>query len=385
IGSHHLEYGFPSTHSTNSISIALFLFALIHQLAFPPSDPAASPLAPPPEPSISPTTFTRLTFLLLFYAFSIVFGRLYTAMHTFTDCVMGITLGTLIWWWVNHAGWEVPLILIPLCLLAVNQHPQPVDDCPCFEDAIAFGSVLLGFLVGRWGMVRWGGRGPDGRTGMMPGSGWVWVGGEEEVWVGVERGWEDVVMWWSVAVLKMVVGIIVIFSWRILAKSLMHLILPPTYRLLSRVFKLPHRRFYTPATEYNRVPSEFLGFGAEGAGLRTVPSVIDLPGTVMMGSGGEGESRRSGRGGEVKMRGTGTGTGVGMGVGVGERDGWQKEKDREMEMDERKEDKDGQPIRHYDADVLTKLVVYSGIAVLVVEMMPALYDVIGWGVRSTPV
>jgi Helicase associated domain (HA2) len=28
----------------------------------------------------------------------------------------------------------------------VNQHRQPVDDCPCFEDAIAFVSVVMGKL-----------------------------------------------------------------------------------------------------------------------------------------------------------------------------------------------------------------------------------------------
>ena len=43
-----------------------------------------------------------------------------------------------------------------VCLLAINQHPQPVDDCPCFEDAIAVGSVMVGALVGRWGMMYFG-------------------------------------------------------------------------------------------------------------------------------------------------------------------------------------------------------------------------------------
>jgi len=32
----------------------------------------------------------------------------------------------------------------------VHFHPQPVDDCPCFEDAIAFVSVILGGFVARW-------------------------------------------------------------------------------------------------------------------------------------------------------------------------------------------------------------------------------------------
>ncbi|KAJ3714383.1 hypothetical protein C8R42DRAFT_241427 [Lentinula raphanica] len=32
IGTHHLEYGFPSTHSTNSVSIALFFWGYVHTL-----------------------------------------------------------------------------------------------------------------------------------------------------------------------------------------------------------------------------------------------------------------------------------------------------------------------------------------------------------------
>ena len=47
------------------------------------------------------------------------------------------------------------------------------------------------------------------------------------------------------------------------------MVLPPTFRLLSHLFTLPHRRFYTPATDYTSVPPE--------KGLRPIPSVIDLP------------------------------------------------------------------------------------------------------------
>jgi hypothetical protein len=192
--------------------------------------------------------------ILSIYVFSIVFGRLYTAMHSFTDCAAGATMGAGIWWvysswpgipvllsssnplywfysvlwptsfdnagalvihigkglgagewldgWVRRGGWEVPLILIPLSLLAVNQHPQPVDDCPCFEDAIAFGSVVLGCLVGTWAMC-YSGAASTARTVVMPGSGWVYELGQ---WVQVERTWIDVVIWWSFATLKMVVG-----------------------------------------------------------------------------------------------------------------------------------------------------------------------------------
>ena len=247
------------------------------------------------SPLISPPLYASLCVLLIIYTFSIVFGRLYTAMHSFTDCTMGIVLGTLIWWvqtnwegfpvlfresdwgysalvslgigkvhtplpvpipsslplpdstsisiptvlssplllvnlfqglslsthiesWLTSQSFHVPLVLIPLTLWAVHQHPQPVDDCPCFEDAIAFMSVLMGAFVARWGVCYNGGDGGvcDGisgiakiaRTVVMPGSGWVLLDG---VWIEVERGWRDILLWWSVATIKMVFGMLYLF------------------------------------------------------------------------------------------------------------------------------------------------------------------------------
>ena len=45
---------------------------------------------------------------------------------------------------------SVPTITILLTLALVHFHPEPVDDCPCFEDAIAILSVVLGSYVGHW-------------------------------------------------------------------------------------------------------------------------------------------------------------------------------------------------------------------------------------------
>lgn len=52
----------------------------------------------------------------------------------------------------------------------------------------------------------------------------------------------------------------------------MHRILPPIFRFLAQLVTLPHRRFYTPATDYKGVPAD--------KGLRPIPSVLNLPGMV---------------------------------------------------------------------------------------------------------
>jgi hypothetical protein len=54
------------------------------------------------------------------------------------------------------------------------------------------------------------------------------------------------------------------------------------------------------------------------------------------------------------------------------------------EKDERQRDGKLNGVAHYDADVLTKVIVYVGIAVLAMEFIPVLFNLIGWGVHSSP-
>ncbi|TFK49275.1 hypothetical protein OE88DRAFT_1662718 [Heliocybe sulcata] len=346
MGSHHLEYGFPSTHTTNSVSIALFIFTQVYRAYL--------------NASISQTAYIMWICGLVFYAFSIVYGRIYTAMHSFTDCAMGITLGVSLWLaqlylekplenWVLGNGWLGPLAVSLATALIVNQHPQPVDDCPCFEDAIAFMSVNAGALLAQWHGAQYG-FGDSYYSVRQPGSAY--------------ETWSDVGTWWLYAAIKMVVGILIIFMWRIVAKSVMHLILPPTYRLLAQAFTLPNRRFYTPATDYHSMPPE--------KGLRPIPSVIDLPAHMEMEMelkvGATGAGRRLHVPRDIKQRGAGAAL--------------RREKVAEEVGTVVGGPLEDESIKHYDVDVLTKVIVYSGIAILAAEVVPILFEVLGWGVRA---
>ncbi|KAL1738138.1 hypothetical protein HDZ31DRAFT_51449, partial [Schizophyllum fasciatum] len=403
---------------------------------------------------ISGLAYALCTGLLIVYSFSIVFGRLYTAMHCFTDCVAGVAVAVWLWWldaswdgfivpmpsivvsslatvyailptpvsaflqtmvapaangglsllrgagvgaliekWIHTAGIEVPFIIIPLCLLAINQHPQPVDDCPCFEDAIAVGSVMVGALVGRWGMMYFGletvgvsAKNPS--KILMPGSGWVFnetlsADGAFGGWIQEPRTFVDVSMWWTIAVLKMFLGIMIIFAWRLLAKSALHIILPPTFRFFAKVVDLPNRRFYTPATDYKSVPSEFVDERG-GFRLHAIPSVIDLPsmsgmevGGVGSGVSGHSVAYRMGES-EMKLR---QGNGVVTEKAHNAADAQPLARPGSSSP---REETMVQRLKHYDADVLTKFAVYAGIAILACEVIPQLFEILGWGVRSSP-
>ena len=95
-------------------------------------------------------------------------------------------------------------------------------------------------------------------------------------------GWADRSMWWrlnwSVTSVKIIfgtfvnmakdgkiqfttihTGILVIFMWHILAKSVFHMILPLTFLLLAQAFTHSNSQFYTLATDYKNIPSELWG------------------------------------------------------------------------------------------------------------------------------
>ncbi|KAI6021740.1 hypothetical protein PISMIDRAFT_27717 [Pisolithus microcarpus 441] len=354
VGTHHLEYGFPSTHSTNSVSMALFIFGHVHR-------------AYTEHSAMSDLAYFGSCIVLVVYVISIVFGRLYMGMHSATDCVVGAALGAGIWGayvmvydtierLLSSSSWTVPCTVVPVCLLLVHFHPQPVDDCPCFEDAIAFISVILGAFVARWHAVY---AGIDDRllqTVMPGGHGADWTFGEK-------------LRWCLIACLKVNVGIIIIFIWRLLAKSVLHFVLPPLFRALALCFDLPNRRFYTPATDYAHVPTE--------NGLHPIPSVIDLPSALEV----SGVYAEDARGASVKRRGRGTTTRQNR-LGKGMVDVTEHPDCHGKELENGKGiTHPGTEVKHYDADVLTKVVVYAGIAIFGVEGVPVLFSLMGWGIK----
>ncbi|GJJ10601.1 hypothetical protein Clacol_004828 [Clathrus columnatus] len=422
MGTHHLEYGFPSTHSTNSISLTLYLHTLLYRFyttgSLFPFFTAESDIA---TPGLSPITFHLLQLALAWYACTIVFGRIYCGMHSFTDCVAGSLLGAAIWlvhwfiedWvdvWARSGGLEVPLTLSLLSLLLINYHPQPVDDCPCFEDAVACIAALLGTMLGMW-------------------HGW-WSGlFHEDDGTGIGNGGTFKKMPTPqfsnpVTILvpstRLTLGIASIFALRLVLKSTLHLLLPPLYRTLSKLISLPNRRFYTPATEYERVP---LRRGWEHLG----PSVVDL-GELGVGSGTGEVVSATGRGmrdveggGELKnrIRYFGNNSANTENHHHHHHNGGYREKndttrtfpngttlvvghEYEFDNDDNVDDDDagsvadtepdvsggpfeknshmtivetGRPLRkRYDAEVLTKIIVYVSIGLVSAEFAPVLFE-----------
>jgi len=144
-----------------------------------------------------------------------------------------------------------------------------------------------------------------------------------------------IMTWVLFALLKITTGIMIIFAWRMLAKPTVQTLLPPLFRWLAHAspVRLPHRRHYTPATEYKRGPPHT---------LRAVPSMIDLDlamaEVIDEGSGGiaSGREGRTAGAGAIKRRGLPSEYAQEKSVVIEAREGGALE--------------DDDKVKHYDAD-----------------------------------
>lgn len=244
-GSAALEYGFPSTHSANAVSVAVYTLFTIHS----------------PECQLQDSTKLILEVLSYAYAFSIILGRLYCGMHGFVDVIFGSILGALISTveciygsridnYLHNSSWVAPLTIAIIIICLVRIHPEPADDCPCFDDSVAFAGVLIGCEFGDWHYAA---------------GDWAW-----DVPVPATVPFDLEYMGWPVAILRVVVGVIVIFTWREVMKPTLLRILPHVFRVIEKSGFILPRKFFMPASEYKKIPSRLKVDNV-------MPSVSDLP------------------------------------------------------------------------------------------------------------
>lgn len=236
-GSAALEYGFPSTHSTNAVSVAVYAVLCLRSA----------------DNMLSPTTKLALELLGYFYAASIVIGRLYCGMHGFLDVIVGSAMGAAISLvefyygppfntYLHASGWFAPFLLGLTIIILVRVHPEPVDDCPCFDDSVAFAGVMIGLEAGLWHS------GHDSLMGPFP------------------------ELSWTMTTVRIVFGVLTIVAWRESMKPTLLKSLPALFRVIERLGVSLPRRFFVPASEYKNIPNLLK--------LRTdnvLPTIRDLP------------------------------------------------------------------------------------------------------------
>lgn len=227
-GSAALEYGFPSTHSTNAVSVAVYALYLLNT-----------------DTSLSPKINMLLQVVFYFYAFSIVLGRLYCGMHGIFDVIIGSILGAAISFaqcaygdafdcYIHTALQRDILIVVLTILVLVRIHPEPADDCPCFDDSVAFAGVVIGIECGSWHFAK---------------SDYSW---SQPIPGTVPFDFES--MGWTVIIARIVFGVMTIFLWREFMKPFMLRVLPPVFRVVDKLGLTHPRKFFKQSSEYERIP-----------------------------------------------------------------------------------------------------------------------------------
>lgn len=218
-----LEYGFPSTHSTNAVSVAVWAVYMLRSAG----------------PDVDPTLRSTLQVLSYCYATSIVLGRLYCGMHGFFDVVVGSILGALLAMvqcffgeifdeFLFHGSSLAPVLVVLVICVLVRIHPEPADDCPCFDDSVAFAGVIIGVEVGNWHFAR---------------TSLAW-----DLPVPATVPFELNTVGWLNAIARVIVGVVVIFAWREVMKPALLKYLPPLFRVVESLGLSLPRKFFVQAS-----------------------------------------------------------------------------------------------------------------------------------------
>jgi dihydrosphingosine 1-phosphate phosphatase len=196
---------------------------------------------------MDPKLSVALQFLAYFYAASIVLGRLYCGMHGFFDVFWGSALGALLGamqgiygrpfdGWLHGGDFKQVFVVVLLTLVLVRVHPEPADDCPCFDDSVSFAGVFFGCEFGVWAFAHTAYSLSTPALGTTP--------------------FDLAKLGWLVTVARIVLGVGIILVWKGGIKPALLKILPPVFRVIETLGLTLPRRFFKPASEYETVPRQ---------------------------------------------------------------------------------------------------------------------------------
>lgn len=212
------EYGWPSSHSANATAVTLVLAAKFLEL----------------RSSYSTSQFVVLMALLAVYYISLIVGRLYCGMHGFFDIFSGSAIGLSMFLFRHYFGhsydewllystrnssWAGIFATVWLIILGhlylIHIYPEPVDDCPCFDDSVAFVGVLIGLDLAHYTCVL---TNVFTSTNIFHDALMVPYTPEKGLFVSLAR---------------VVVGVVLVVIWKSILKPVLFTVLPPLYKMLG--------------------------------------------------------------------------------------------------------------------------------------------------------
>jgi len=189
--------------------------------------------------------------------FDVVIGSIMGAALSAFECIYSDAIDSYLY----SSPWHVPCAVAVIIIGMVRIHPEPADDCPCFDDSVAFAGVMIGVELGGWHYAQ---------------SGWAWnTPMPGTVPFNLEH------MGWTVVILRIFAGVLSIFAWREIMKPTLLKVLPHIFRVIERLGLSLPRKFFMQASEYNKVPAHLKVDNV-------LPSMSDIPSLL-------GSIRRVGR------------------------------------------------------------------------------------------
>ncbi|EGF99841.1 uncharacterized protein MELLADRAFT_118208 [Melampsora larici-populina 98AG31] len=268
ISNHESEYGFPSTHSATSVTTIFMILNHLSQL------------------NHLSTSFRWSTYLILFiYGILLIFGRIYCGMHSIQDVMMGCLIGFLVY--VSHEFYlldcltqilefdfmksdfmifkilNIPIMIISIGLFFTSLYPEPIDNCPCFEDSTAFLAVSIGIMISHY----------------LTGNQFIPIRpffGHNDLTSSTSNPLESLCIEGLKSILKIIIGLFIIFLWRLIIKESLSRLLPKLFKLFSPLIDLP-RRHYDSTKNYSIYRTQ-LNQKTKQAGLKAklIPSLLHL-------------------------------------------------------------------------------------------------------------
>ncbi|KAF9997755.1 hypothetical protein BGZ79_008546 [Entomortierella chlamydospora] len=175
-----------------------------------------------------------------------------------TDIMGGTVIGVVVWavQWIfrdsidalmTEPSWKGNKLVIAMVVLGgiflILSIPETMDSCPCVDDGVTTLAVIMGifpasqhFALSKYAISE------GGYNGIV----------HYDPALGLPR-----------SILRFVFGLAVVFTWRMAAKKLLYIVLPPLYGY----FNLPSRTHFVPAKTYGNLLRQPIG---------RVPSVLDL-------------------------------------------------------------------------------------------------------------
>lgn len=252
------EYGFPLSHLANATAVTLVLLFRVFRFGG----------------EWLPATYWGTIAGLALYYFSLILGRIYCGMHGLFDIGLGMVVGIAMFAMREYGGaaWDLFLLdlelpwgavvalIIVLGGALIHYYPEPADDCPCFDDSVAFIGVVMGLDLAHFVLKR---------TGLL---------------AGLNHWYDPYLIYFDYSqlgvvgcVLRVLCGVVGVVVWKLVAKPVIFAILVPVYKRLH--VWIPRRNYKSTAysTQQNKHIRRMLVLNVGGSEAEFLHDVTSHP------------------------------------------------------------------------------------------------------------